>query len=358
VIGTRVIVRNNVLIRIFLVAGVALLVALGSLVAYGSVWGFDNPSAVAVGGPAATLPATTAPSSSTSTSSTLPATTTTAPKMPEPPRKIMPAVPSGGFGQGSSGPAILAYEQRLHDLHFDPGPVDGRFDQDTRYAIEAIQKMWALPRTGRIDPSMRSVLTDFRYPQPLVKHPAADRVEIDLDHQVLVVWRAYKITLITTTSTGSGRYFCGGDSGCQYAVTPPGTYKLQWHVNGWRKSKLGVLWNPYYFNGGIAVHGLAQVPVYPASHGCARIPMHIADYFATLVYRGEAVYVVGTPAPHSGTPSGVTGSGNTSPPTASTQPPTSSTGPTVTTHPATTTTHPTTTTHHTTTTTHPATTTT
>ncbi len=55
------------------------------------------------------------------------------------------------------------------------------------------------------------------------------------------------------------------------------------------------MWNPYYFNGGIAVHGLASVPSYPASHGCARIPMDIAEYFPTLVTKGEAIYVVGTP---------------------------------------------------------------
>src|SRR5439155_17950 len=43
------------------------------------------------------------------------------------------------------------------------------------------------------------------------------------------------------------------------------------------------------------VHGLASVPSYPASHGCARIPMDVANYFPTLVTKGESVYVVGTP---------------------------------------------------------------
>jgi len=37
------------------------------------------------------------------------------------------------------------------------------------------------------------------------------------------------------------------------------------------------------------------VPNYTASHGCARIPMHIADYFYTLVHQGESVFVFGTP---------------------------------------------------------------
>jgi hypothetical protein len=41
------------------------------------------------------------------------------------------------------------------------------------------------------------------------------------------------------------------------------------------------------------VHGYPTVPTSPASHGCARIPMHIADYFHTLVHVGDPVYVFG-----------------------------------------------------------------
>ena len=38
----------------------------------------------------------------------------------------------------------------------------------------------------------------------------------------------------------------------------------------------------------------SRCPSYPASHGCARIPMDIANYFPSLVTKGESVYVVGT----------------------------------------------------------------
>jgi lipoprotein-anchoring transpeptidase ErfK/SrfK len=64
-------------------------------------------------------------------------------------------------------------------------------------------------------------------------------------------------------------------------------------VKGWDKSPLGQLYQPYYFNGGIAVHGYSSVPTTPASHGCARIPMHIAQYFPLLVKVGDPVYVFG-----------------------------------------------------------------
>jgi hypothetical protein len=51
------------------------------------------------------------------------------------------------------------------------------------------------------------------------------------------------------------------------------------------------MWNPVYFNGGIAIHGAAQVPNEPMSHGCVRIPMHVSEYFQTLVAYGDRVYV-------------------------------------------------------------------
>ena len=104
------------------------------------------------------------------------------------------------------------------------------------------------------------------------------------------------------------------------------------------------MYNPYYFNGGIAVHGLASVPSYPASHGCARIPLAIAEYFPTLVSKGEAVYVVGTPKQRG---SGYVGPYRPPPTTTTTAPKTTTTKP-----------HPTTTVKHQTSTTLPKTTTT
>ncbi|MDQ1359513.1 MAG: hypothetical protein QOJ52_2392 [Acidimicrobiaceae bacterium] len=55
---------------------------------------------------------------------------------------------------------------------------------------------------------------------------------------------------------------------------------------------LGVLYDPMYINGGIAIHGAPSVPATPASHGCARIPMYAAASFFDQVASGTAVYVV------------------------------------------------------------------
>ena len=201
--------------------------------------------------------------------------------------------PQGGLRVGARGPLVLLYEARMKALHFDPGPVDGYFDQKTQYAVVAVQKYFQQGRTGVIDSGVQLALSHFQY-APAMPKSEPDRVEIDLDKQVITVFQKWQPILLTTTSTGSGEHFCGGVDGCQYAVTPTGQYHFYSLYRGWDNGKLGKMWNPYYFNGGIAVHGLQSVPAYPASHGCARIPMHIADYFYTLVHNGESVFVVGT----------------------------------------------------------------
>ena len=71
------------------------------------------------------------------------------------------------------------------------------------------------------------------------------------------------------------------------------SFRVARRVIGWRESKLGLLYNPLYFNGGIAIHGAASVPGYPASHGCVRIPMTSSQWFPDLVADGTPVYVSG-----------------------------------------------------------------
>jgi hypothetical protein len=237
-----------------------------------------------------TAPAPTTTTAPAPTTTTLPPTT-----IIQPPWATLPPVPGGEIGLGAQGPEVQAYEQRMADIHFDPGPVDGEYSQDTNYAVVAVEKLYGQPRDGVIGPNVKFVLEHFKYKAAKPK-AEADRVEIDLDSQVLTVFKHWQPILITTTSTGSGEHFCGGEDGCQYAITPAGKFHFYYLHEGWDKGKLGKMWNPYYFNGSDAVHGLASVPAYPASHGCARIPMHIADYFHTYVHNGFPIYVVGTPS--------------------------------------------------------------
>jgi hypothetical protein len=60
---------------------------------------------------------------------------------------------------------------------------------------------------------------------------------------------------------------------------------------GTRETKLGKLYNPVYFNQGVAVHGANLVPLEPASHGCIRIPMSVATVFPAMVQFRDRIYV-------------------------------------------------------------------
>jgi hypothetical protein len=310
--------------------------------------GSDGTAAPGDGNLAAAHPTTT--STTIATTTTMPTTTTTIPPVRQPGAVTLPPLPENGIGWGSSGPVTLAYEQRLKDLHFDPGPVDGEYSQLTSYAIVAVEKLYDQTKDGVIGPNVKFILENFKY-KPARPKAEADRVEIDLDTQVLTVYKNWQPILLTTTSTGSGEHFCGGEDGCQYAITPAGKYHFYYLYKGWDDGKLGKMYNPYYFNGGIAVHGLASVPSYPASHGCARIPLDIAEYFPMLVQKGEAVYVVGTPKERGSgyvgpTPTTKATTTTTLPKPSTTEPRTGTTvkhPPTTVKHPTTTKPHPTTT---------------
>jgi hypothetical protein len=120
----------------------------------------------------------------------------------------------------------------------------------------------------------------------------SNRIEVDLPSQTLRLYRAGALELISHISTGSHAHYCV-EGRCKTAITPVGSYRFSYRRSGWWESDLGKLYNPVYFtSSGIAVHGSLSVPTYPASHGCVRIPMHIAEYFPSLVKRGDAVYVL------------------------------------------------------------------
>jgi lipoprotein-anchoring transpeptidase ErfK/SrfK len=47
--------------------------------------------------------------------------------------------------------------------------------------------------------------------------------------------------------------------------------------DGWWEGDLGPIYRPIYFRGGIAFHGSAVIPAYPASHGCVRVSTDAMD---------------------------------------------------------------------------------
>jgi peptidoglycan hydrolase-like protein with peptidoglycan-binding domain len=275
---------------------------------------------------------------STATTAT-PAPTTTVDSVP-PGTPI--AVPAAGLGVGARGPAVLAINQRLAQLRYDPGVVDDSFGYGSYYAVVAFEKVHSLPRTGRVTPSVAAAMVADGLPAAMIAGGEPTRAEIDLTRQVLFFWTNNRLARILPVSSGFGGHYCGDDGSCGIAVTPIGSYRATSKIRGPHKSPLGELWDPVFFNQGIAIHGEPAVPVVPASHGCVRIPMQDSVWMYDLLVLGTPVYV--RDATHVPVPFGL--GGRVGPPQPGGTPPTLP-------HPTTTTTKP-----KTTTTTRPATTTT
>ena len=218
--------------------------------------------------------------------STLPPTTvaTSSTTAPHPP----------GLGFGDSGAAVLALEQRLSALHYDVGAPDGHFGPADQFAVVAFEKVNGMARTGRATDDVVAAMASASDPAPLVPTGGAMRVEVDLPRQVLFLYQNNQLVRILPVSTGSGQRYCV-DGACDVAVTPGGSFRIGRKLLGLEISRLGQLYNPLYFNGGIAIHGEPAVPSYPASHGCVRIPMNSSLWFYNEVPSGTPVYVVGGP---------------------------------------------------------------
>ena len=99
--------------------------------------------------------------------------------------------------------------------------------------------------------------------------------------------------LVSHISSGSGIPW-ENEEHSGSSITPTGSFHIQRRISGWRESSLdiGRLYNPLYFTGGIAFHGALSVPSYPASHGCVRVPMHIAEYLPGELPNGTPVHVM------------------------------------------------------------------
>ncbi len=294
-----------------IIAAVALVGTVGTVGAVGVLTRTDADA----DGPK-TTPASSVVSSASltaaTTSTTLPPTTTTIPK----------TTIGGPLRRGMAGAEVQTLQQRLQDLGFQPGPIDGQFGDLTRMAVWAYQKLiMNVPfdqPDGVVTPDMWLSLQD---PLPLhARRPDAGKhVEVYLQKQAVVVFDGDTPVFISHASSGElaapGNDFnkgaewsaevtidpgeLGNETGTEpikkgvigNAWTPSGVYTVDRKVEGKRESRLGGMLNPVYFNYGIAIHGAYTVPLHPASHGCIRIPNAISATFFNLVDRGEQVFV-------------------------------------------------------------------
>lgn len=184
---------------------------------------------------------------------------------------------------------VLAAEQRLAELGYWTGPVDGLFDSASRHALIAFQKVERRACTGKMTQDELEALRAAKRPAPL--ETGYFHVEVDLRRQVLfVVDGTGTVAKILPVSSGSGKPFTS-EGWTRQAITPTGRLTVHRKIAGWRKSPLGLLYYPVYILSGIAIHGNPSVPIVPASHGCIRIPMFAAKAFSDMMPVGTQVLV-------------------------------------------------------------------
>ncbi len=220
--------------------------------------------------------------------------------------------------KGLAGSDVTRVQKRLIELHFDPGEPDGIFGEKTRAAVWAYEKLilGTEPEAvkGKVTPDIWLGMQGQVVVTPKRTRTTKTHLEIYLPSQVAILFVGTEARLITHISSGSGEEWEaevtidageeGNEQGTEAiqqlvkgtSLTPGGVYKFYRRyvdeaTGGWRESRLGRMYKPVYFNYGIAIHGSRNVPKFPASHGCVRIPMHIAEYFPDLVKNGDRVFV-------------------------------------------------------------------
>jgi peptidoglycan hydrolase-like protein with peptidoglycan-binding domain len=193
---------------------------------------------------------------------------------------------------GSSGAAVTKLQQRLATLGYRPGPSDGTFGAATASAVLAFQKRNGLTRDSVVGPGVERAL----------EHPAGagpkagplPRIDIDIARQIILVVLKQNDVITLNTSTGNNERYSVPGGGTDVAYTPVGNFTVLRKIAGNHNAPLGTLRNPLYFYKGWAIHGAANVPAYPASHGCARISNADADWLYPQIPVGTPVNVYDT----------------------------------------------------------------
>lgn len=178
---------------------------------------------------------------------------------------------------GSEGATVVWLEQKLTDLTYRPGPIDGVFDKRTFQAVMAFQKWEELARDGVLGAEGWARLLSAAQPTPNMTG-SGSWIEVNKAKQVLLFVEDGMVTRTLAVSTGSANVGI---------VTPSRTYAIYAKSPKWD----GPRYKPLYLRGILAIHGYPSVPAWPASHGCIRVPLWDMDEFFPLIGVGTKVHI-------------------------------------------------------------------
>ena len=175
-------------------------------------------------------------------------------------------------------------EQRLTDLSYRPGTIDGVKDAKTKSAVIAFEEWEGLPRDGVIGLAVWTRLQTATRPIPTQTSPGTNPwIEVNKTKQVLLYCKGGAVVWTLHVSTGSASVGI---------VSPSGTWTILSKYAG--STSDGMYWPAYYWNKGspnLAIHGYPNVPTYAASHGCVRTETWDQDAIYPLITVGMNVYI-------------------------------------------------------------------
>jgi hypothetical protein len=163
------------------------------------------------------------------------------------------------LGSGSYGPAVRALDRQLKRQQYALRSANKSYGTDTAQAVLAFQKVHGLSRTGRVTPRLWRLLARSKTPRARVRK--GNHIEILKAKQVIYEVGRGRVRNVLHTSTGAT------------GNTPVGRWRVYSKVPGFNASHM---YYSLFFLRGFAIHGYHSVPAWPASHGCARIPIWAA----------------------------------------------------------------------------------
>jgi hypothetical protein len=172
------------------------------------------------------------------------------------PDEWMPAQGENGYAY-----SVRGVQLRLWTLgYLERADVSAELDYTTSQALLAFQGWEGLVRTGTVTGQTQLALFSARPPRPTA-FASGRRIEIHRDRGVVLLLQGNDVRRAIHTSTGAG------------GVTPTGAFRV-YRKEFYFWSVPFQVWMPYasYFLGGYAMHEYPEVPAYPASHGCVRLP--------------------------------------------------------------------------------------
>lgn len=187
---------------------------------------------------------------------------------------------------------LMRAQALLTEKGFYRGAVDGLSRDGLDDAILAFHKAADLDLTTTWMPHDEARLSAWE-PEVPEMPDQPDRLEVDLERQVMHLVKGGEVVATLHVSTGGGFVYHSPTPGVGLAraVTPLGEFRIERNIPGWRYVGGWGLYRPWYFDGPYALHGSLHVPAYPASHGCVRVTLTDADWLSERLSVGFPVNV-------------------------------------------------------------------